>query len=127
MDNFEILSVKAYKEEKIDKNNNIIDKYYYLKLKDLYSNYRYGKITQGKAEIRKKKLKNNYNYEMGYYKRYIAICKEYNDNRIKIEYNLSQIEKSNDKNEILKLSLEIISKMINDEEFLKRNLNKLTF
>lgn len=127
MDNFEILSVKAYKEEKIDKNNNIIDKYYYLKLKDLYSNYRCGKITQGKAEIRKKKLKNNYNYEMGYYKRYIAICKEYNDNRIKIEYNLSQIEKSNDKNEILKLSLEIISKMINDEEFLKRNLNKLTF
>lgn len=127
MDNFEILSVKAYKEEKIDKNNNIIDKYYYLKLKDLCLNYRCGKITQGKAEIRKKKLKNNYNYEMGYYKRYIAICKEYNDNRIKIEYNLSQIEKSNDKNEILKLSLEIISKMINDEEFLKRNLNKLTF
>lgn len=127
MDNFEMLSIKAYKEEKIDENNNIIDKYYYLKLKDLYLNYRCGKITQGKAEIRKKKLKNNYNYEMGYYKRYIAICKEYNDNRIKIEYNLSQIEKSNDKNEILKLSLEIISKMINDEEFLKRNLNKLTF
>ena len=127
MDKFEELSLKAYKGEKIEEDSNIIDKYYYEKLKELYLDYKCGKINKEKAEIKKKKLKNEYNSEKEYYNRYIEICKQYNENRIKIEFDLSKIEKSKDKDEILKLALEIIMKMINDENFLKRNLDKLTF
>ena len=127
MDNFEALSVKAYRDNEIDNDYNVIDKYYFLKLKDLYLDYKCGKIIKEKAEIKKKKLRSEYIYDKKYYEKYLEICREYNDNRINIEYNLNKLEKSNDKDEILKLALEIIGKMINDENLAKRNLDKLTF
>lgn len=127
MDNFEKLSIKAYKEEKLDNNINIIDKYYYIELKNLYLDYRCGKTTKEKTEIRKKKLKNEYTIEMKYYNRYMEICREYNDNRIKMEYDLSKIEKSKNKDEILKIALKIIGRMVHDEDFTKRNSDELTF
>lgn len=127
MDNFEALSVKAYRDNEIDNDYNVIDKYYFLKLKYLYLDYKCGKIIKEKAEIKKKKLRSEYIYDKKYYEKYLEICREYNDNRINIEYNLNKLEKSNDKDEILNISLEIIGKMINDENLAKRNLDKLTF
>lgn len=127
MDNFEKLSLKAYKDNEISEDNNIIDKYYYIKLKELYLDYKCGKIDKEKAEIKKKKLKTGYCSEKKYYERYLRICKEYNDNRIQIEYDLSKIKKSKDKDEILKLALDILSKMTYDGNLVERDIDKLTF
>lgn len=127
MDNFENLSMKAYKNEILDDEYDFIDKYFFEQLKKLYLDYRCGKINKDKAEIKKKKIKNEYFSEKEYRRKYLEICKEYNSNRINIEYDLSRIEKSNDKEEMLKIALNIIAKMTKDENFLQRNLNKLTF
>ena len=127
MDNFENLSMKAYKNEILDDEYDFIDKYFFYQLKELYLDYRCEKINKDKAEIKKKKIKNEYFSEKEYRRKYLEICKEYNSNRINIEYDLSRIEKSNDKEEMLKIALNIIAKMTKDENFLQRNLNKLTF
>ncbi len=127
MDNFENLSMKAYKNEILDDEYDFIDKYFFEQLKELYLDYRCEKINKDKAEIKKKKIKNEYFSEKEYRRKYLEICKEYNSNRINIEYDLSRIEKSNDKEEMLKIALNIIAKMTKDENFLQRNLNKLTF
>lgn len=127
MDSFENLSMKAYKNEILSDEYDFIDKYFFEQLKELYLDYRYGKINKDKAEIKKKKIKNEYFSEKEYRRKYLEICKEYNSNRINIEYDLSRIEKSNDKEEMLKIALNIIAKMTKDENFLQRNLNKLTF
>lgn len=127
MDSFEELSIKAYKDDKISEDNNIIDKYYYIKLKELYLDYKCGKINKEKAEIKKKKLRNGYYSEKEYYEKYLNLCKEYNNNRIQIEYDLSKIEKSKDKDEILKLALDILSKITYDKNLVERNIDKLTF
>ena len=127
MDNFENLSMKAYKNEILDDEYDFIDKYFFEQLKKLYLDYRCEKINKDKAEIKKKKIKNEYFSEKEYRRKYLEICKEYNSNRINIEYDLSRIEKSNDKEEMLKIALNIIAKMTKDENFLQRNLNKLTF
>lgn len=127
MDNFENLSMKAYKNEILDDEYDFIDKYFFEQLKELYLDYRCEKINKDKTEIKKKKIKNEYFSEKEYRRKYLEICKEYNSNRINIEYDLSRIEKSNDKKEMLKIALNIIAKMTKDENFLQRNLNKLTF
>lgn len=127
MDSFENLSMKAYKNEILSDEYDFIDKYFFEQLKELYLDYRCGKINKDKAEIKKKKIKNEYFSEKEYRRKYLEICKEYNSNRINIEYDLSRIEKSNDKEEMLKIALNIIAKMTKDENFLQRNLNKLTF
>ena len=127
MDNFENLSMKAYKNEILDDEYDFIDKYFFEQLKELYLDYRCEKINKDKAEIKKKKIKNEYFSEKEYRRKYLEICKEYNSNRINIEYDLSRIEKSNDKEEMLKIALNIIAKMTKDENFLQRYLNKLTF
>lgn len=118
MDNFENLSMKAYKNEILDDEYDFIDKYFFEQLKKLYLDYRCEKINKDKAEIKKKKIKNEYFSEKEYRRKYLEICKEYNSNRINIEYDLSRIEKSNDKEEMLKIALNIIAKMTKDENFL---------
>lgn len=122
MDNFENLSMKAYKNEILDDEYDFIDKYFFEQLKELYLDYRCEKINKDKAEIKKKKIKNEYFSEKEYRRKYLEICKEYNSNRINIEYDLSRIEKSNDKEEMLKIALNIIAKMTKDENFFTKKL-----
>lgn len=122
---FEEIAKKAYKEENIDDCSDLPIKYTYLKLKDLYFNYKIGKIDKEKSIVMKNKIKKDYELNRREYDDVISIYKMYNFTRIHNELLLDYLEKTKDKEEALGYSLKIIANCINDSSFEDRIKQKL--
>lgn len=122
---FEEIAKKAYKKEKLDKNWDVSTKYAFLRLKDLYSRFEFGEIDKEKSIMEKKKIEKEYKDDRKYYENTLEVYKEYNDNRIEGQMLLANIEKSKDKDEIIKDALKLIAKLVKDDTFVKRNFEKL--
>lgn len=122
--NFEEIQMKAYKNESIDEFESLPVKYAYLRMKELYREYNYGNIQKDKCikekNIIRKELENNIEKE----KESLNICKEYNDNRIKVETVLYELNKCIDKDEALTIALFILGKLLNDDSLADRILRK---
>lgn len=125
MEEFESLALKAYKNIPLTKYADLPEKYAYLQLKYLYYSYKCGDLTKMDAEIEKKKIANEYKKDCVDYDNCLRVYKEYHENRLHNDMKIDTIEKSNDKEEILKLALEAIGIFISDSSFASRNIDKL--
>lgn len=123
MIDFEKISLLAYKNKE-DENFNIVERYAFIKLKELYDMYKSGECSKEQATREKNKIKRQFKDDSFYYERCKEIYKEYNERKNELEYSLYKIEKSKDKMEILELLLDIIGKHISDDDFKQRNLGK---
>lgn len=123
MIDFEKISLLAYKNKE-DENFNIVERYAFIKLKELYDMYKSGECSKEQATREKNKIKRQFKDDSFYYERCKEIYKEYNERKNELEYSLYKIEKSKDKMEVLELLLDIIGKHISDDDFKQRNLGK---
>ena len=123
MIDFEKISLLAYKNKE-DENFNIVERYAFIKLKELYDMYKSGECSKEQATREKNKIKRQFKDDSFYYERCKEIYKEYKERKNELEYSLYKIEKSKDKMEVLELLLDIIGKHISDDDFKQRNLGK---
>lgn len=121
---FEKIALLACKNKENDENFNIVERYAFIKLKELYEKYKSGEYNKEKSIIEKNKIRKQFNDDSYYYTRCVEIYKEYNNRKNELEYILYKVEKSKNKEEILELLLDIIGKYISDEDFKQRNLSK---
>lgn len=118
---FEEISEKAYKRQPIDEKVNLYEKYAYLKLKELYLDYKNELINKEDAEKKKNNIKKEYNMYQIKTEQYYEIFKKQNEIRSKYEQYLYEIEKTQNQDELLEKSLKLIEIIIQDEIFFDRN------
>lgn len=123
---FDEIADKAYRRIELDEYANLPTKYAYLKLKNLYDEFKNGEISKENCVPIKQKIKREYENNLLEYNRDMEIYKEYNQNRNENEVLIIDINKSNDKNEILKKCLKIIENCLKDSSFSSRILEKFT-
>ena len=123
MIDFEKISLLAYKNKE-DENFNIVERYTFIKLKELYEKFKCGEFNKEKAMQEKNKIKKQFKDDSFYYEKCKEVYKEYNERRNELEYALYKVEKSNNKMEILSLLSEIIGKYISDDDFKQRIIGK---
>ena len=123
--NFEKLSELAYKREEISKIANLPQKYAYIQLVDLYDGYKYGNYTKEKSIEIKNKIKKEYESNLASYIENTEKYKVYNKNRIDNTLLLAELEKTTDKNEMIRILLEIVSKCLDDKTVMERNIRKI--
>lgn len=123
MIDFEKIALLAYKNKE-NENFNIVERYAFIKLKELYEKYKCGKCSKEEATKEKNKIKKDFDNDSFYYEKCKEVYKEYNERRNELEYVLYKIEKSKDKMETLTLLLDIVGKYISDDDFKQRNLSK---
>lgn len=115
MESFQEINLKSYRNKGIDDNATVDEKYCYLKLQEMYLDYKCGKIDKEKAIKIRNKIEKEYENNKKNHEEYLRICKEYNDYRIKFETDLYKLNKTNDEHEKLKIALNIISKITNNK------------
>ena len=118
---FEEISEKAYKRQPIDEKVNLYEKYAYLKLKELYLDYKNELINKEDAEKKKNNIKKEYDMYQIKTEQYYEIFKKQNEIRSKYEQYLYEIEKTQNQDELLEKSLKLIEIIIQDETFFDRN------
>lgn len=123
MIDFEEISLLAYKNKE-NENFNIVERYAFIKLKELYEMYKSGECSKEQATKEKNKIKKRFNDDSFYYERCKEVYKEYNERKNELEYVLYKVEKSKDKMETIELLLDIVGKFISDDDFKQRNLCK---
>lgn len=122
---FEDIAKLAYNEKQLEEYATLPKKYAYIKLKDLYFSYRCGDITLEEAIKQKNEIRKEFVDEVGKYNESVEICKEYHNNKLHNNMLIDEIEKSNDREEILAKSLQAIGIFISDNSFADRNIQKL--
>lgn len=115
MESFQEINLKSYRNKGIDDNATVDEKYCYLKLQEMYLDYKCRKIDKEKAIKIRNKIEKEYENNKKNHEEYLRICKEYNDYRIKFETDLYKLNKTNDEHEKLKIALNIISKITNNK------------
>ena len=121
---FQEIAEKAYRKTGIDKFWTLPEKYAYLKLEELYYKYRLGNISKDKSIIEKQKIEKEYNWNKQKYQNALEVYKKYNENRIKNELLLDEVEKAKDKNTVILNCFKVIANFISDDSFVERNLHK---
>ena len=122
---FDEIADKAFKGTGCDKLWNLPKKYAYLQLEQLYFKYRKGYETKENCIIEKSKIKKEYEWNEEEYNRHMEMFKAYNDNRIKNETLIIEIEKAKSKEDIIKPALQIIQNCVADDNFVYRITEKL--
>lgn len=122
---FEEIAKEAYKKNGPNKLWDLPKKYAYYQLEDLYYRYKLGNINEKDSIIEKRKINKEYEWNKEEYNKSLNVYKEYNKNRAKNTLLLAEIEKSKDKDKIIKLALEIIANCISDNSFVERILFKI--
>lgn len=120
MENFDNIALRAFKKAGLTKYASLPERYAYVQLEDLYFRYKCGDFDKNEAEIRKSKIKKEYNQDIKEYENVQEMFKEFNESRIKNETLLYDLEKSKDKEEIIKIALQIISNCISDNTIIDR-------
>ena len=121
---FQEIAKRAYTKNKPDKFWNLPERYAYLKLEELYYKYRLGNISKEKSIIEKQKIEKEYNWDKQQYENALEVYKKYNENRIKNEILLDEVEKAKDKNTVILNCFKVIANFISDDSFVERNLHK---
>ncbi len=120
MEEFESLSVKAYKDIELTEFADVPEKYAYFRLRNLYYRYKCGDYTKEKAMKIKEQIKKEYVQDSNKYESFFDMFKEYNKNRIENESLLYKWEKETDKEKLLQIAAKIISNCINDNTLIDR-------
>ena len=120
MEEFESLSVKAYKDIELTEFADVPEKYAYFRLRNLYYRYKCGDYTKEKAMKIKEQIKKEYVQDSNKYENFSIMFKEYNKNRIENESLLYKWEKETDKEKLLQIAAKIISNCINDNTLIDR-------
>ena len=123
--NFEEISEKAYRKEPLDEINNIIVKYAYYKVLDLYRKYDDGKINLNQAREEKQKLKKEYEEAIAKREEYYDFFRKQTELKGKYHDYIVAIEKAQNEGEVLMNSLLFIEQIIGDSSFSKRNYKKV--
>ncbi len=121
---FEIIAEKAYRQEGFDKYWNLPERYAYIRLEQLYYNYKTKNIDKEKSKIEKQKIKKEYDFDIQQYKSDLEIHKEYHENRLKNTEYLINIEKAKTKDEMMINALNIIQNIVSDKSFVNRVMEK---
>lgn len=122
---FDELSKCAYRGEELSEFAILPTKYIYIKLIDLYDCFAKGKYTKEDCVQIKNKLRIEYTNLLKEHDRDMQCYREHLSNQRKNEVLLAQIEKSNDKDEMLESCLKIISNCVGDKDFYSRNVKKM--
>lgn len=122
---FEEISKKAYKKEKLEEFSNFAEKYAYVQMLNLYMEYRNENITKSEAEKLKKEIEKEYNENLRKYNNYCERLKKQNLLKAKYEEYLYAVEKSQDQEDLLINSLKLIEVFVQDDTFFDRNINKI--
>lgn len=121
---FEEISEKAFKRESLGEYNNLAEKYAYLQLYNLYRDY-HNKIIDKKNSIKQKnKIEKEFEENQKKINNYYDVFKKQNEIRIKYNKYITEIEKSQNQDEILEKSLKFIEIIIADPSFYDRNIKK---
>ena len=121
---FENLAKLAYKKEELSDFAPLPTKYMYLRLSILYDSFSKGEYSKEQCINLKNKLKVEYSQILKEHDRDMECYREYLANRRDNTIMLTQLEKSKSKDEMLDLSLKIISNCVSDKELYNRNKNK---
>ena len=124
--NFEELAEKAFKnmyptEHKL----NLAEKYTYLRLADLYKDYRNALISKEDAAKEKNKIQKEFDEYQRKIEDYYQVFKERDEVRKKYYEYIVAIEKSQSEDEILDNSLKFIEEIIADSSFYYRQMKKI--
>jgi len=122
---FEEVSKKAYLNKGPDENWKLPAKYLYLRLNILYNKFKIGEISKDESIIEKKKIEKEFLEHKLEYDRITGVYREYNENRVKGAELLTELEKSEDKDEMLEKALRVISFFVKDDWLVERNLQKI--
>lgn len=122
---FELISRKAYNKEKLEEFSNFAEKYAYIQMLNLYTEYRIENITKSEAEKTKKEIEKEYKENLRKYENYCERLKKQNLLKAKYEEYLYAIEKSQEQDDLLLNSLKFIEVVVQDDSFFDRNFNKI--
>lgn len=122
---FDKISIKAYNEEELDDYSTLAERYAYMQLKELYERYRYNDFSKEQAKQIKNKIKKQYMQDLSEEKMIKKIFEEHNKKTIENETLLYQLMKSNKKDEVIDISLKIISNCLNNDMIKHKNLQDL--
>lgn len=122
---FDKISIKAYNEEELDDYSTLAERYAYMQLKELYERYRYNDFSKEQAKQIKNKIKKQYMQDLSEEKMIKKIFEEHNKKTIENETLLYQLMKSNKKDEVIDISLKIISNCLNNDMIKNKNLQDL--
>lgn len=117
----EELDKMAISDMAIEKTMPLMDYAYCMKMRELYTDYRKGLITLDSCKKRKEEIIREYKKASSC----LEIYEKYQDNIMKSEALRIEINRSNDLQETLLKSLEIVSLLTGDETFYKINARKL--
>lgn len=124
---FDEICKNAYMGATLSNCTPLPEKYAYLQLQDLYLKYETKQLTKEESIKLKNGIRQEYEYNSNEYNLMVQFYKENNKNKKENYDKLVEIEKSNNKDDILKAALEIIANIIRDETFVDRNLSKIDF
>lgn len=122
---FNEIAEKAFRKEGLDEFWNLPVKYAYAQLEELYYRYSINDLSKEKCVELKNKIRQDYEGNILNYNTTMEQYQIYTKNRIENDILLPIIEKSKDKNEIIKYSAKVIANCIEDKSFVDRMLKKL--
>ena len=122
---FDEISEKAYKRQDLGEFKNIVEKYAYLQLLNLYRDYNNEMISKNDAIKKKNKIKKEYEWNLQELKKYYEVFKHQQDIRNEYFSYLTEIEKSKNNDDLLINSLKLIEIIIQDNSFFERNYKKI--
>lgn len=122
---FEELAKIAYKGEELSDLAPLETKYIYLRLYDLYSCYRNGKLSKEKCIEIKNKLRIEYSNIIKEHERNTEFYRTYVKNKHDNAGLIIRLEKTTDKDELLDISLQILQNCLNDKSLYERNKKKI--
>lgn len=122
---FKEISEKAYKKEGLGKFKNIAEKYAYVRMENLYMEFKNENINLKEAEKCKNEIEREYKYYLDRVDKYYEVFKNQNEIRKRYESFLREIEKSQDTDSLLINSLKLIEEIVQDNSFYERNYNKI--
>lgn len=122
---FEQLSVLAYKGEELSDFAPLTTKYMYLRLSILYDCFARGKYTKEQCIQLKSKLKVEYRNILKEHDRDMEAYREYVKNRNENQMLLLNLEKNTEIKDMLEICLKIISNCVDDKSLYQRNMSKL--
>lgn len=121
---FEEISEKAFKKEQLGEYSNLAEKYAYLQLYNLYRDYFLKNIDKQKASEIKNEIKKEFENYQEKIEKYYDYFKRQTEIRIKYNTYLTEIEKSQNQDDLLEKSLKFIEIIIQDKSFFDRNIEK---
>jgi len=98
---------------------------YFSELRNIYYAFKFEGLSRSDAETRKKNILRQYQEEKNNYDYYFRFVRDWNSNNIKSDLIRSQISKSSDLVEKLKLAVECIGALTGDTVFTRTELEKL--